>query len=142
MTVLSRVARCSHGDLPATIGRLFGEIIASNPNDEAVAPPLVRYLSWAQSECEIETALPVEPDTVAGDGNRLRQLPGCSAVRLVHIGPYEGLAETWARFWSAVLAEGILCDAPAWDWYVTDPGHELDPTKWETELYIPLRRVI
>lgn len=139
MTALVRPATCAPADLGPVIGRLFGEITAGNPDAECIAPPCVYYTAWTPESCSIEAAIPVEDSVVAASGTEKRHFPALKAARVVHVGPYEGLAEAWNRFWGAIQSENVDAGGPCWDAYVTDPGTEPDSAKWVTELYIPLR---
>ncbi|HRF60323.1 MAG TPA: GyrI-like domain-containing protein [Fimbriimonadaceae bacterium] len=139
MTALVRTATCPPTDLGPVVGRLFGEITAGNPDADCIAPPCVFYTTWTPEACSIEAAIPVEDSVVAASGTEKRFFPAKRAARMVHVGPYEGLAAAWSRFWSAIQADDVDAAGACWDAYVTDPGSEPDASKWVTELYIPLR---
>lgn len=141
MTCLTRRATCQHAELGPVIGRLFGEIMRTNPEAVLQGPPMVRYLRWDPSDCEVEAACWVEAGTVPGPGCGYSEFPACSAAMSEHVGPYEGLAAAWAEFWEEFNKRGILASMPCWDCYVTDPEEEANPANWITQLYIPIRRI-
>jgi AraC family transcriptional regulator len=67
-----------------------------------------------------------------------KRIPGGRYARTEHVGPYEGLSDTWTRFKREGLpAVGQRRDGASYEVYVNDPmktpKHDL-----RTELYIPL----
>lgn len=60
------------------------------------------------------------------------------AAHAIHAGPYDTLGETWEAMWEWIAAQGRTVSQPAWEVYVTDPGHDPDPKHWRTEIFIPL----
>lgn len=137
--VLAKRATCRKEELGPTISGLFGEIMRAHPNAETIAPPCVYYIEWREHECVIEAAFVIDPATAAGSPY-LKKVHACMAATTLHTGPYENLADAWMEFWAEVHRLGLKPDAsPPWDAYVTDPAMEPDPSKWETELYIPIQ---
>ncbi len=134
---LTASGRCNHQELGATIGRLFGEVMTRHPDAIVVEPPTICYLEWTQDSAVIEAFLVVEPGSAPEA--ELKTYPACYAIQATYQGPYEGLADAWTQLWAYIQREGYKPQARApWDSYVTDPGSEPDPTKWITELYVPI----
>ncbi|MFN8220407.1 MAG: GyrI-like domain-containing protein [Fimbriimonadales bacterium] len=138
MAALVRRATCANTQIGPAISRLYGEIMAGNPDAELEGPPCLFYLRWGPENCDIEAALPVAPTTIPAPGTELKTYPACRAVTTEHVGSYEGLAQAWMNLWSHITASKLDAVGTPWDCYVTDPGEEPDPNQWVTELYVPV----
>jgi AraC family transcriptional regulator len=44
----------------------------------------------------------------------------------------------WNEFQQTMKAQGLKGTGDPWEVYVTDPGDEPDPSKWQTELVYPI----
>lgn len=137
-TALIRRATCAHVDLGPTIGRLFGEIIAGNPEAELEDAPRVYYRDWTPDHCEIEVALPVGPHVGPAAGTSIKNYPACSALSTEHLGPYDTLHESWLRLYAFAQEEGVQPSGYPWDSYAVGPIDQPDPSLWVTELYLPI----
>lgn len=110
-------------------------------------PPIVRYHVINMDEkLEIEMAWPVA-NAMTGNGRiQPSVLPAGRYAWVLYTGDYSGLMDA-----NRVLVEWAKANNVAWDrWddpkgdafacryenYITDPGEEPDPTKWETEVLI------
>jgi effector-binding domain-containing protein len=133
-----RRTTCTHGDLGPTIGRLFSEIVAGNPDAELEDAPRVYYREWKPDVCEIEVALPVSGGTGPAEGTSLKVYPACVAVMSVHHGPYDQLHEAWMKFYAQVQQAGLQPSGYPWDSYAVGAMDEPDPANWVTELYLPV----
>jgi effector-binding domain-containing protein len=107
--------------------------------------PFLRYnLIDMERQLEIETGVPVAAP-VPGEGRVFTgALPAGRYATLTHIGPYDGLIDAnealqqWARDQGLEWAmsetdEGDRFES-RFEVYVTDPGDEPNPEKWETEV--------
>jgi effector-binding domain-containing protein len=100
--------------------------------------PRAYYLEWNPENCTLQGAIPVGSDVSAGEGSERIEYPAGRALKVSYLGPYDGLAQAWSDAWEQVRVDGLTAvpDGPYWDDYVTDPGSEPDPTKWQTDIYI------
>ena len=127
-------------ELPRTIGEFLGEVhrrvVALG--ERAVGQPYTRYHDARGERIELEAGLPVARD-LSGEGRvRPSELPAAESAVLSHLGPYETLVESGSRLGAWALSQGRVACGPNWEVYVTDPGAEKDPTKWRTDIYMPL----
>lgn len=134
---LTAKATCNHKELGPIIGGLFGSLMERYPEAELLYPPCLFYLQWREDDCDIEAAVFIDPLSLPGEA--LKTYPAQRAAVHVHIGPYEKLHESWAILWQQFKEAGLTTNEQIWDCYVTDPGEEPDPAKWETELYIGIQ---
>ena len=62
----------------------------------------------------------------------LEERPGGRAAVAVHVGPYEGLADTWGRLLGWLAEQGLQPGPEMWEEYLSPP--EGDPATWRTRL--------
>jgi len=131
-------ATCGHAELGNVIGQLYGSIIQLNPEAELQSPPRLYYTRWSETDCDIEAALEVDPNTTIAAGTSAKTYPGGKCVTCSHLGLYDTLSDTWMKLWVYVSEQDMEPVGDCYDLYVTDPGQEPDVSKWVTELYIPI----
>ena len=87
---------------------------------------------------DLEGGCPVA-SPVAGAGDvHPGELPGGEVAFTWHVGPYDTIGEAHGALTAWVLANSRKQRGPMWEVYWTDPGQEPDPTRWKTELIMPL----
>jgi len=67
------------------------------------------------------------------------ELPGGRAVTGIHVGSYDGLAQTYQDLVAWVQAQGLAVGTRMWESYLTDPAAEPDPATWRTQITWPLQ---
>ena len=88
---------------------------------------------------ELEAGFPV-PAAVEPAGDVVPgSLPGGTAARVEHHGPYDRLGESWEALLAWLEAEGHQPGPVLWETYVTEPSPEVDPSDLVTELTWLLR---
>ncbi len=131
---------------PAEIGEamdglfaeVFGHIQACG--GAPAGRPLSIYHSMQSDSVEFECAIPLLEPAVGTTRVQAGELPSCVAATVTHTGPYENLKETWMALTEWMASQGLeAADAP-WEVYVTDPSGEPDRSKWQTQIYFPVRR--
>jgi effector-binding domain-containing protein len=113
--------------------------------------PFIRYLDIdpAMQHLNIDVGIPVA-GSVAGEGRiQTGTMPAGSYASLIHTGPFDGLAaanaelQAWSQANGAELDNEPSEDGTAWggrfEFYLTDPGSQPDPSKWQTEVALLLR---
>lgn len=93
------------------------------------------YLSPPADTIELEAGFTTgSPVTVDGDVVA-SSLPGGDAARLTHVGPYDGLAQTWAELGRWMDEHGHRPAQAFWEVYVTQPSPDADPASMRTDIY-------
>jgi effector-binding domain-containing protein len=135
------------------IPQLHSEVFAwlSKQGITPAGPPFIRYLVInMMAKLDIELGWPVA-NSLSGNGRiSAGVLPAGRYASLMYIGPYEGdglmkanaaLLDWGAEHnvvWDSWQAENGDGFGARLESYITDPGNEADPAKWETEVAIRL----
>ncbi len=94
-----------------------------------------RYAGPPGETVDLEVGFPVN-STVSDEGQvRAGTLPAGRVARLVHLGAFDELGESWARLGEWIGAQGLTPGADMWEVYVTEPRPDMDPADLRTELY-------
>jgi effector-binding domain-containing protein len=141
----------SREDIGAAAGKLFGEVFGwlHGHGLSPAGAPFFRYGSVDMERgLDIEFGVPIATE-VKGDGRVLADvLPAGRYALLLHRGPYDQLYDANATLGKWIEEHGLKVEvrpSPTGDrfgcWlevYLTDPGVERDPEKWETEVAFKL----
>mgnify|MGYP000939272825 CR=1 FL=1 len=137
-TALAVTATTTMEELGDVLSRLFPELCAraAGLGLATAGMPLTRYgASHADGSMEIEACLIVD----AAAGGDCVALEACRAAMVLHFGDYATLGEAHFALGEYVRRERLETAGLCWEEYVTDPGAEADPAKWETRVYWPVR---
>ena len=66
------------------------------------------------------------------------RLPGGRVASIVHIGPFDGLEQTYGLMHRWLAELGLQPTGPLWEVYWSDPEAEPDPATWRTEIFAPI----
>jgi effector-binding domain-containing protein len=127
-------------DLPQFFQTAFvSSFTAARDSGVAISgPPFAFYPEMPTETVAIEAGFPVSaPIEASGDVHPL-VLPGGKAIELIHIGPFEALAETYSALQAWMDEEGHQPAAGMWEVYLTDPQVEPDQSKWQTKIVWPI----
>jgi effector-binding domain-containing protein len=113
------------------------EFILSNGSGVA-GMPFARYLRSGGDEVEIEAGIPVVRGTPVSGHIQLIELHGGSVAVMLHVGSHEELPQAHAKLKAWVREKGKSAMEASWEEYVTGPGDETDPQKWETRVCQPI----
>ena len=104
-----------------------------------VGEPFAAYHGMPSDTVDVEAGVAVE-GTFTGDGDvQASVLPAVRAAVATHVGPYEGLGETWTALQEWAVAHGHKQARDMfWETYLTDPREEPDPAAWRTRLVLPV----
>jgi AraC family transcriptional regulator len=87
---------------------------------------------------KIRAAIPVQEQVKGKNEVEYFELPAGKVLFVKHFGGYdtsrshEAIEEFMQDF-------NITCDDYIWEVYVTDPATEPDESKWETDIYYPIK---
>lgn len=130
-------------DFAAAIDRGFPELFAwlTDHSLAPTGPPFIRYLRVDMNgELAVELAAPVDGTASVNERVRGGMLPAGRYVTLLHTGPYEDLVQANAAVqqWASERGLDWAMDGETWrgrvEHYLTDPAHEPDPSRRQTEV--------
>ncbi len=148
VSLVMRPALCERVQVPAAqIGPQMGESLGKvfqyvmSHGGQPAGPPYSRYYNFGEPTVDFESGMPLVAPIAPGDGLQATEIPGLSAtevpglrgVTTVYTGPYDGLGQAWQELYAWLGANGFTSTA-ALEEYLTDPGAEPDPSKWQTRL--------
>jgi effector-binding domain-containing protein len=120
--------------------RGFGEVagVLAAQGVAPSGPALGIYWGVPTDTIELACGFPItRPITVEGRVT-MEELPTGRAAQAVHVGPYEGLSDTYAQLADWVAAQGRSLGAMMWESYETEPTPEADPESMRTRITWPL----
>lgn len=103
----------------------YGEVIRfmAEQDIELAGQPMAITRSWDDENYYFEAALPVSHLPEATGGRvRAGLSPSGTAVRLVHIGPYDALRDSYDVLNAWMSAHRLEAGAVSWEHYISDPG--------------------
>jgi effector-binding domain-containing protein len=131
---------CKTTELWATLAALYPEIMthlnAIGVRIEGV--PILRYLKTGADEVEIEAGFPVAQAVAEKGRIKNGQLPAGRTLIGWHVGPYEGLPAAHLALAAHAAERKLKPRGPSWEVYWTDPGVVPEPSRWRTQLFLPV----
>ncbi|MFW2380997.1 MAG: GyrI-like domain-containing protein [Acidimicrobiales bacterium] len=127
-------------DMPQFFQRAFIASFraAADAGVDITGPPFGFYPEMPAEKVVIEAGFPVSgPVATSGETHPL-VLPGGKAIELIHVGPFEELAETYAALQTWMEDQRIKPASGMWEVYLTDPAVEPDQSKWQTKIVWPI----
>ena len=103
-----------------------------------VGPPFARYHGMPGETVDVEAGFPVSSPVTDADGVVAGTLPGGRVVEAVHVGPYEGLADTYGEVQRWMAERDLTPGRDMWECYLSDPQAEPDPATWRTLVVVPI----
>ena len=127
--------------LAAALGEILPEVLqhVTKFGGTPAGPAFCRSDMTPGGLLGLEAGYPVAAPLPAQGRIQPKELPGGEAARTVHVGHYSEIAKTGTSLLQWVLVQRREPAGPAWWSFVTDPGTELDTSRWRTEIYLPLR---
>jgi len=105
---------------------------------ERAAQPLAITRILPNGGFTVEAAIPVIlPDVIPNGRVLTGQSPAGRALRVIHRGPYDRMAPTYAKLAAWMAAHGLSEGHVSWEQYVSDPG-ETPPEALITHIYFLL----
>jgi len=131
-------------DLKGFFDTAFGSVVAAVTTNggSIVGPPFGWYHGMPTETVDVAAGFPVTgmpAGQVAGTDVTVEARPACRAVVAMHVGPYEGLAESYGNVMKWMQEQDLEPQDSMWEEYLTDPSAEPDQSKWQTRLVLPVR---
>lgn len=138
--VASIHTKCKLTEMGPTIAPLYPEVMAhlNATGVQITGTPFLRYHVVNADELEVEAGMPVAKRIVEEGRVKNSELPGGKTVVAWHVGPYEKLPAAHEALKAWVTANRLKSRGGPWEVYWTDPGVVTDPSKWRTQLFMPI----
>ena len=139
--ILGIRATTTMDELSELMGSLFGEVYGyiQQSGQQPAGMPFSRYHEMDGGSVDLECGMPVA-SAIEGKGRiQAGELPAGTAATVTHFGPYDNLPQTWSALTEWMETQGLQPAGAPWEVYVTDPGAEADTSKWQTDIYFPVR---
>lgn len=104
---------------------------------QMVGAPFGYYPRMPGETIEVRIGIPIDREIAAQGDVEPFTLPGGKAVVGTHVGPYDGLADTYRQLAEWAQRQGIALGLAVWETYVTDPT-TAPPSEWRTEIVWPV----
>jgi effector-binding domain-containing protein len=107
---------------------------------QLAGPPFALYRGIPTDVVDVEAGFPLAaPYPGGGDGGvAAGTLPAGRALEALHVGPYETLPETYSAVMARMQAEGLTPGNAMWEYYLSDPAADPDPSTWKTLIVWPV----
>jgi len=138
--LLVKKATCGHKEISQAFSQAIqqvGECLQSSGATMSSMPMAV-YLQWRVSDCDLAAGCQAAGTVTLAHGCEWLDLPPGPHAFASHFGPYDTLVETHQAVMDWCAANGKTMSGPCFEAYPTDPGKELDPAKWQTDVYYPI----
>ena len=125
-------------------GRAFGAVTGAvqAQHVQLAGPPFALYRGMPTDVVDVEAGFPLaSPFTNAGGEATTviaGTLPAGQAYEALHIGSYESLQHTYGAIMERMREDGVSPGEAMWEYYLSDPGAEPDPAKWQTLVVWPV----
>ncbi len=132
--------------VPAAIAELHRAISAQGTSTQG--PFFMHHVTMPADDFDVEAGFPVAEQIAPSGRVRPGSLPAAKVARTIYEGPYEGLYGAWDAFGRRLESDGLLDRArlkraeTLWESYLVGPETTSDPSKWRTELNLPLRAIV
>lgn len=120
-------------------GRAFGTVMAAAGSQgiPVAGPPFALYRGMPTETVDVEAGFPVAAGFRETEAVASGTLPEADAFEAIHVGSYDTLGQTYGVIQERMRAEGRTPSDTMWEFYLSDPATEPDPTKWQTRVVWP-----
>ncbi len=138
--ILSIRQRLPTADLPGFIGRCYQEMYQhlGELGVETVGPPFVIYHAFGPGDVDAEISVPVAHPVEESGRLTSRVLPAGTVARTLHRGAYDQLGAAYTELTEWVDDHGFEAVGPASERYLTEPGPDVAPADYLTEIDLPI----
>lgn len=133
--------KCRVAEIGPTINEILPEIFEylEGRNVRPCGPPFTRYHGFSGDVVDLEGGFPVRERQPGAGRIKAGVLPGGTVAKTVHTGPYQDLPKAHDALHQWMQDQGRESAGKQWEYYLTDPGEETDPSAQRTELIWPVK---
>jgi effector-binding domain-containing protein len=124
-------------------GELFEELFNNLGSTRPVGPALSieHDPEYRERDVDVEAAVPVNAAQVSGTGVTVRELEGVETMAcVIHQGPYDTITQVYEYLMEWFESNGYRISGPNRQVYLREPGPQVDPSEYVTEVQVPVER--
>ena len=132
--------RVPMSELTAFFDRAFHAVMeAAQAQEVAVTgPPFAMYYGMPGDTVDLAAGFPTDRPIAPVDGVTPAELPGGRAVRLLHVGSYDSLEQSYGRVMGWLGEHGHRPAEVMWESYLNEPTPDGDPNENQTLITWPV----
>jgi effector-binding domain-containing protein len=128
---------------PQVFGKAYGEIMKFMGKNklQQTGSPFAIYLKWdsVTRNSVLDMGIPVDR-IVNGTGRvRFEKIPATDVVMAYYFGNYDNLSPVYRALERYISESGKNISGNPGEIYITDPMTEKDTSRWETDIYYPVK---
>jgi effector-binding domain-containing protein len=104
-----------------------------------VGVPFSLYHSYTPQSFDMEAGIPVNKKVVLSGNVECKEFPATKVAMASYFGPYSSTAVVYEAIEKYVKEKSLEISGGPWEEYITDPSMEPDTSKWQTDIYYPLK---
>ena len=124
-------------NMSEAFGKLFGYGMQNNL--PITGQPIARYVSLGPGLWTVDFVMPLAAEVEGTGDMKSGFLEDGEVLKAAHFGPYESLQESYLVIEKWMESEGVAPRGSNWEQYVTSPGEEPDVSKWQTNIFWPVK---
>ncbi|MBK7171843.1 MAG: SRPBCC family protein [Bacteroidales bacterium] len=101
--------------------------------------PFSLYHSYSPQSFDVEAGIPVNKKITNTGEVECKEFPATKAAMASYFGPYTTTAIVYEAIEKYIKEKSLIISGGPWEEYITDPGMEPDTSKWQTDIYFPLK---
>jgi effector-binding domain-containing protein len=139
--ILSIRDTCSPATISSKLGVFYGKI-SERIKDKKLTmsgAPFSIYHSYTPQSFDMEAGLPVNAMIESSNDIICREIPAQKTVMVSFFGPYEKTAIAYEKIEKYIKDKQLTIAGSPWEVYITDPQTEPDTSKWQTDIYYPIK---
>lgn len=132
---------CSVKDISLSLGQIYSLLTSFLQENKLsmTGAPICLYHAFTDSTFDMEPAFVVDKTVESRYPVSSMQLPECKAIKAVFFGPYKKTTEAWNALEKYLQVKQLVPSGSPWEEYITDPMAEKDTSKWQTNIYYPVK---
>jgi effector-binding domain-containing protein len=140
---LTIIDSCSWSDIEKKMGQMFGEImdLQKKAKFEFAGAPMTKYLKWDEANkfTVFEDCVPVDREVAVKGRVQYKVLPATRAVMGTHFGAYDKTMYLYTALDEYIKENNLVESGGPIEEYITDPMSQPDTSKWQTNVYFPIK---
>lgn len=134
--VTERIA-CTLPDLPAKLGRAYGEIENWAAKHRVhISAPFARYAFVSPSNCTLDAGFIAERPAAGSERIAVREGGGYTALVATHVGPFSAVSSAYTELEEFMKIHGYASAGAPVEFYLTPP--DVPPQQQKTEIVWPV----